>query len=115
MYATTCGGRQQMILVRAVVFKDERMLAYYIGGTLNTVEREKKYRGLTSMIRYLSRPFLFPLWKFLRLQGSRELSLLASQKNPMYSAKSFFCSADTVVVGPRDQIFVWSVSAQKEL
>ncbi len=96
---------------------DERMLAYQIGGSFKAEERKNKNKVLytTSMTRYNTRPFLFQRWKFLGPQDSRELFLSACQRNPDYPVTYFARSADVVVVGTDHQIWVWSVSAQKEL
>ncbi len=95
------------------VLKDERLLTYYIGGSLSGEERKNKFTAqyTNSMIRYFPRPLLVPRWKFLGPQDSRELSLLTCQ----HYGRLLVMAADIAVVGGWQQISLWAVSAQKEL
>ncbi len=99
------------------VSRDRQLLTYYIGGSLSGEERMNKFTAqyTNSMKRYLSRPLLVPRWKFLGPQDSRELSLLTCHNYALPVFMDFSHSADIAVVGDVEKIFLWSVSAQKEL
>ncbi len=100
------------------VSKDERFLAYYIGGSLSGRKRKNKYTELCidSMIDHLSRPFLVSRCKFLGAEDNRELSLLVCRRRSIYEPLTdFSCSRDIAVLGTSDEISVWSLCAQKEL
>ncbi len=94
--------------------KDQRWLAYYIGGSLSGEERKKKYSALyiDCMTRYLVRPHLVPRWKFL---GAQEVSLLKCIRNGSFVDTDFSRSTDKAVVWTVDQVSVWNMRAQKEL